>query len=607
MEAAAEDVFPDARAPTPPAPTSAATKKKRGRPFDESKMQIEHLPKPPSFRMSLKAFFNYWRATEKKYPNRMTMYVYRRFPILDRDRVGKNRNIDKVLTCFGEDPLAEMLHRYGSGSYRLDLTDCGINKKICECSVNEKEDGLSDPDYPPNIELEDLVLEHPQNKSVIDNLRKRGVKFPGDLGGNEDMAGDSATAAMAGALAGMTSKVVEMATERGRREPSDSEETPSSVVATEMSRAIIAGMSEASKTASNMVNDAVKKSQEITKSQSDPLAMVTAVFDLAKTLNPPREKVDSDSNPMIAILKADRETMQAELKEMRGVLATVNTDRLRELERRIEGMQQGQQSTAAGVGLVQQRPIDEMEKTVQFYEKMKHLFGGDEEEERSGRRGGGASIWETLLPMALPLVSSVLGGLNVLFHNMAVAKTGQGMPAPPPPPPQIPVEQPETDNVYQGDPQAAAQSMPAQEGNVNRLSPTYFFLKKIERPLLEAVSRGDTGDAFAENMIAYEGRMAYDFLKEAGKNQVISILHEHPPIWTVVSQVPQRFDQFLDQFFAYDDIVKAEEEREAAENEVGNGVPTPIVLVSPAAAPSKVRRVRQDPAITEVMPTPPTS
>jgi hypothetical protein len=571
-------------------PTPEAVKKKRGRPFDESKMQIEHLPKPPSFRMGIKPFFNYWRTTERKFPNRLTMYVYRRFPILDRDRVGKNRNIDKVVTCFGEDPVAEILHRYGSGSYRFDLTDCGINKKICECSANEKEDGLSDPDYPPNIELEDLVLEHPQNKSVIDNLRKRGARFPGDPGGNDDMGNEQATATMANAL-------VEMATRRDR-EP---EPAPAAVDAgstAEVAHAIIEGMRDASKTASAMIDDAVRKTTEISKNQSNPIELVRAVVDLAKSMQPPMPVAGSDKGQdvVVQILQATLDATREELKTMRGVLETVQRDRVAALERALDTRNNGQQATAAGVGLVAARPIDDMEKMVTTYQKMKLLFGGGDDE-RDERPTKGASMMETFLPMILPIAGSILGGLNVLFHNMAVAKTGQGMPAPPPPPPQIPVEQPEMEGADPSNPQSQGVT-PPQEGNVNRLSPMYFFLKKIERPLLEAVSRGDTGDAFAENMIAYEGRMAYDFLKEAGKNQIIAILHDYPPIWTVVSQVPQRFDQFLDQFFAYDDIVKAEEEREQAESGVGNGIPTPVVVVSPNAAPVKVRRVRVDPAPT---------
>lgn len=81
----------------------------------------------------------------------------------------------------------------------------------------------------------------------------------------------------------------------------------------------------------------------------------------------------------------------------------------------------------------------------------------------------------------------------------------------------------------------------------------HSFLAQLEKPLRMSLDNNETGDTFAEKLVEFHGQMAYDVLHNLGRDQLIQILSTYPPIWTVVSAMPQKFSQFLDEFMAYGD------------------------------------------------------
>jgi len=55
--------------------------------------------------------------------------------------------------------------------------------------------------------------------------------------------------------------------------------------------------------------------------------------------------------------------------------------------------------------------------------------------------------------------------------------------------------------------------------------------------------------------------MPYNFLKEHGKEVVLSLLRSYPPIWSKVQLSFSSFNTFLDEFLDYDNIVAREQAR----------------------------------------------
>jgi hypothetical protein len=125
---------------------------------------------------------------------------------------------------------------------------------------------------------------------------------------------------------------------------------------------------------------------------------------------------------------------------------------------------------------------------------------------------------------------------------------------------------------------------------------------ELKDPLLKALENGDTGDVFADRLIGWKGRMAYDVLKELGGDTIVQLLRAYPPIWNVVGRVPQKLSKFLVEFLSYDEIVARQEQedeqggKEEMEEPTPTPVPTPVFkpVVMPATPPTprKVARVK---------------
>jgi hypothetical protein len=83
------------------------------------------------------------------------------------------------------------------------------------------------------------------------------------------------------------------------------------------------------------------------------------------------------------------------------------------------------------------------------------------------------------------------------------------------------------------------------------LNAYHHFLAQLEKPLLLALENNEPGDQFAEKLVGWQGQVAYDLLHGLGRDAVIQILSTYKPIWSVVSTIPQKFSQFLDEFLSY--------------------------------------------------------
>jgi hypothetical protein len=118
------------------------------------------------------------------------------------------------------------------------------------------------------------------------------------------------------------------------------------------------------------------------------------------------------------------------------------------------------------------------------------------------------------------------------------------------------------------------------------------MLKQIERPLINHLNDpSKSGADFAAALMDFHGRIAYDATRELGKDTLMSVLRAYPPIAQLAAQIPERFEQFVDDFLNADEILAEQEELEGEPEpepgpEVDSGRRPPRPVVRTVAGPS---------------------
>lgn len=145
------------------------------------------FPLPASSKLGSKALFSYLATLQPDHWDRVICYLYRSWPRIDRNLTGNDKNIEKIGEPFTED---DILKKWGEGDYLVRVNDSGRkNGSLCTAALK-----IRNTDYPPVLDLAELDLGHPDNRSYIDGLKARGIKLP-----NEKAAEVHATEATAAA------------------------------------------------------------------------------------------------------------------------------------------------------------------------------------------------------------------------------------------------------------------------------------------------------------------------------------------------------------------------------------------------------------------------
>ena len=582
-EDAVNGVFPASK------PAQAAPKR-MGRPPNPDKDKIPHLDKPPGFHPKPLEWLKYWQEQDRKFPNRLAAYVYRTYPVIDRAKLGKPKNIEVMPEPFAastKDELdEEVTHRWGSGGYKFILHDGGLGKAVVDTKII-----VDDQDHPPLVDIDELELANPQNRDFIANLKRRGVVIPGEPQQSkekegEDMAAATTIAALSDTVSSLVGRVVENADKRVSESSSRPEAAPVPNAELETTNRSVRMMADTADASRKMMSDTITEVMKLATRESDTGEKIKAIVDLVKALQPavPAPQPWAD-NPESARLRED-------LKASMNLIAQMRDQEMQTLRREIQELRTSSttiQTTAAGVairpaGSEIQNPINELEKILKIADQVRGLSGGAAEEaaEKSG------PWWVPLATMAMPLIAGAMNAIQGIVYNMALSKTGQGQAAPP-----VPIQPPEMQGYAGAEEQQPGMPMPPVVGaqqqqqpqEADPMSMILNFLHELEQPLLKALDRGDSGDAFAESLINFKGRMPYNFLKEHGKEVVLSLLRSYPPIWSKVQLSFSSFNTFLDEFLDYDNIVA----REQAEDDAGQSAAQPVIQIPP------VRKVRVKP------------
>jgi hypothetical protein len=495
---------------------------------------VRELPSPPKFSMKPEDFFEYWAKMDKKYPSRLLLYVYRMWPVIDRTLADPNakKNIGKVDAAW--DPAnwrQEMLHCYGSGDYKLALTDGALSKSIGQTIVMN----LRDSEYPPAVPPDELVMDDPANRSHIEWLRIKGKLDQG-----EDVANTETVDKLASALIEQSKQSSKAAAEAAAAKPGEA----ASVV---KETADLIG--QAARTSHEMLKNTYQEMETIRKAQTDPaagLTMIQQLFALMKSLAPtPADATQPAAAGFMAELTKIVDSAAAREAKLNGTILELMRGQLQSMEARLQ-----QSQTQPAQGANPQRGLKEsLQELVDVKDTLRDILGvGSEGDEgSSGGRPRNVPWWAGI---AENLATGLPNAIAAATYNIALAKGVPG--APTPGVGALPAGQPT---------QPMMPNTPANNPNPGDAAMSMYaeFLQKLEVPLIRHLNEGLSGADFASAMTAWYGDLAYQQIRALGTDSIVALLNSHPPIAKVIAQIPDKFAAFLDQFMRAEEIWAAEE------------------------------------------------
>lgn len=437
-------------------------------------------------------FWEWIEKLEQEDWNHLMMYLYRELPVIDRQRVNptNSKNIDVIGKKFHKNDH-DFLTRHGSGNYKILVND--LNKAVagrggtlghCRFTVNN-------PDYPPIFILDELVPEHPSNRSITERLMAEGkITREGKLmnqGGSTDNA----------ALIALLTRMIEKQSNQPQQAPRDA--TAESV--TQM-------FVKANDTVLGMVKDQARS--------DDPEKLIKMLAALKEML----PKVEaSNGNEMLALIlkmNADMAKVQSESQAARETM----------MMKMMEMMNNKPSSE------------DAEDKILGRIATYKELFGGD---------GGGSDrkksipelAFEYGAPVVLKVLDTIQGFVNIKNYQAGLAKQAANG-AQPPQQQQAGLPEPQ-----QPQPRENVVEMPKSEKDQ-----LVLLIKGPAGPLIiAALQRGEGGDNFGASIEGMLGKLTYDQIASVGKAGILEAMQGVPEFWNQV--VPASMEKFVDEFIAY--------------------------------------------------------
>lgn len=594
---------------------------------------IQSLPNPPHrhFRDDNAAahgkpdkFFAYLKKLkdDPAFSDRVVVYIYSIWPVLKE----KQRQLGKEVDYFDADDL---LRQFGCGDYNLKLNDMGANyMAVCQCTLKNVGDRAL-TEFPPIRNLEAVEVSDPANASYVQYCRSRGIQLPGDEGfvsksdeESEDMAQVTANETMK-EMAGI---VRDLAMEN-KREARDRVRDPDP--GSQAVTAAVDVVNDAAKAGQTLLSTAMDGILRMQQAQADPTVALGKTIELLKSVMPQHVPGGGGPLPEEGILKivnlfqATTAGYQDKLFQIQSEQNNLLRAQLAALESKVNQPPPQPQGEGGGGPKTLTEQLNEMKA---LKDTMRDVLGLDGDGDGGGKSS--APGWMEYLPQIIQGITVVTAIGGSIFHNIAVARTGSGTPAPVPPPEQILTTDqmqaaqagsmgyaPGAMTQYQPQPQQtqAAQPGVTQPQEMDVLAQYQQFLSQIQTPLLRAFNAGESGADFANKLIeltddgffgaGMSGRQIYDGLLETGESIVKTLITTHQGIWSVVGKTPAKWEKFLHEFFIADQIwdeedaieLRANEAREAQGVQAPAGAPTasaiPVeaTLVTPAPAAGGVK------------------
>jgi hypothetical protein len=498
-------------------------------------------------------FIEYWLSLPEPMVELADVRTYREWPIIDR-KLSNAENNQSISRIQGKCPFTvenwreELLHRFGTGTYKFMMNEAGTPGWVCQAYVKTREDMES---HPPRIDLRELNRGHPDNQSYIDGLRARGTKFPGDPDyvapkdeeRKDDMEGS--------AVQELVSTVRELATERNQ---------PTPIPLTE--QAVVKAMemtNKAANTSIEMVRDTNTKLSTANAAGQDPAKMLGSLVDVVQKIVP------KPDDTVLKQVLADNAALRKDITDMQ-------TARMKSLEDEIKASR----AIVTAPPSKEKTLLEQLDERIAIDERLDKLTGrnkrrkhnddddDDEDQEEKPRKMGMLEKIVNVIPVISTTVLS-LGQIGAsMMHNYAVAQSAAAAVRNPAQPPQ-PGPQPEKP------PELPAGALPAgQTDEAGQIRIALEWLTSVQ-PVFFSHFFGEKsgGDTFAHWVVTsgmgadqtLEGRQTYESVKAAGKANILSLLQMHA-LWGQIGSNQGKVEQFVENFIDYDRL------REEAEGEL---------------------------------------
>lgn len=539
--------------------------------FGRPKKDPGTLPSVARFELQPVDFFNYWRSLTLPQRNNTTVYVYRKYPVVDVKNVGltlakaRGERIEEdkdAITNIAKltEPLCnsttgkitdadiqrEVLHMFGVGDYTFGLNDAtrkSNKKQVCKTFVSTNRDYV---EHPPVLDIGTLVMDDVKNGPYIRYLQARGEKFPGDqevkIEEEEDLANNEAVKVLSEALVEQSK----------RQTPLPVAVTPTVVQAPPQESAdkLLAKVLEANAHGTEVLFNILEKVHTARAGADNPLTIFTQVGDAFAKIS-----ANMGNNGESAKL--------AELEKQIANLQLTQINALRDEVARLREERAAPQVAATPPKTM----IEQLDEAMTLVERFKTMSGGGSKEDadepiKKVANGLLGTLMGSEMPWWGPILGNVAGMAVQAFISRGMPMPQPpgmpmggmtGMPNPMPQQPGVPVmQQPLPLQPPQQQPAMPPQQPPMDDPMMKAMS----YMNAIAPTLLTHLENNDrTGVDFAQHIIDGYTRKAYDQIRQVGPQTILQAFQWHPQLAEQLKLAPERVAQFVDDFFNYDAIM----------------------------------------------------
>lgn len=500
--------------------------------------------------------------------NRITLYVYRNWPILCLPK-DIAHGVKIVLAELDEFTPEYVLNRFGSGEYRImvnDQTDKSLRGKNTNtiCSIYMS---MRDLQTHPPVLSEWTTTPGPhvawsdgQNKTYIHFLEQSRIPVPGSgvptlenlsrLDSqqieSEREQNDMATATAVETLAENNNRLTDRLMEVTGRVATLPPPAPPA------DAGIGAAIAESMKAVTTLATEVIRNGNENRQAPPQQGLTMADIKDIVAMVHP---AAPSDMGPMFQLFTAQINTLQQQNQELQRSL--------------LEMRNQPQQQAPAAV-VPAQSAADKVKEIVELRGLVQDLGGGGDD---SPARRSNEPWWVPLAAQLVPHAPALLRGLGQILSGPVLPPMPQQQGPPPGWQPQMQQQfqphsqaMPMTMPPASPFPQAQPQPNPTQPQTPTQL-PAELTEQDLENPMIQQMiinrvmeqlgppivrymNQNRHGGDLADMVIMSSGVDDYNKLVAFGKDGILSACRSHPITAGTAMASPQALEQFIDEFLA---------------------------------------------------------
>lgn len=437
-------------------------------------------------------FFDWVAQLNKDDWDHLSIYQYRQWPIIDRQR--NNPLAAKYIDVWGKSfTKDDIIKSHGSGKYQFLVNDANKAVKGKGGHIGTAYTEIEDMDNPPILRLDEVDPNHPSNRRFVDKLVAEGkLSVEGKLM-TPNQGGDNA------ALIALLTRMIEKQSQQPLQPQKDT-------TADNIGQMYV----KASDSMMSMLKDQIKS--------DDPDKLIKMLSALKEMM--PKPETENNSLALIMKMQGDMAKVQSESQAARESMM-------------LKMMEMMNAKTDQG---------DAEDKILARIATYKELFGGNEGG-NPGKRSTLEVVLEHAAPAALKVMDIIGNVLSMQNFKAGLVKNGQ-VPVVVNNPQQLPEATPQQPQPKQGENVVEMPKAPEDE-----------LIQLIRGPagplIIGALERQENGGVFAESLEGMFGTIVYEKIAALGKEKLLAGMQAVPEFWNVVGSVPKTIEKFVDDFIDY--------------------------------------------------------